>query len=85
MTHPWHALTADKTLERLSSGREGLSSEEAAQRLSEYGPNQLEEFYKPSKLRVFLRQFENYLIIVLIFAAAVSWIAGETTNAYAIL
>jgi Ca2+-transporting ATPase len=85
LTHPWHALTADKTLERLSSGREGLSSEEAAQRLSEYGPNQLEEFYKPSKLRVFLRQFENYLIIVLIFAAGVSWIAGETTNAYAIL
>jgi len=85
MTLPWHTLTADETLERLSSSRDGLSSEEAARRLSEQGPNQLEEFYKPSKLRVFLRQFENYLIIVLIFAAAVSWIAGETTNAYAIL
>ena len=85
MTHPWHTLTADETLEKLASSREGLSSDEAARRLSEYGPNQLEEFYKPSKLRVFLRQFENYLIIVLIFAAGVSWIAGETTNAYAIL
>ncbi|MDF0593297.1 cation-translocating P-type ATPase [Methanotrichaceae archaeon M04Ac] len=84
MTDPWHTLTVDETLERLSSSREGLSSDEAAQRLSEHGANQLEEFYKPSKLRLFLRQFENYLIIVLIFAAAVSWIAGETTNAYAI-
>ena len=84
MTHPWHTLTADETLEKLASNREGLSSDEAARRLSEHGPNQLEEFYKPSKLRLFLRQFENYLIIVLIFAAAVSWIAGETTNAYAI-
>ncbi|HOI70291.1 MAG TPA: HAD-IC family P-type ATPase [Methanothrix sp.] len=85
MTHPWHTLTADETLERLSSSRDGLSSEEAARRLSEHGPNQLEEIYKPSKARIFLRQFENYLIIVLLAAAAISWIAGETTNTYVIV
>jgi len=85
MTHPWHTLTADETLERLRSAADGLSPEEAARRLSEYGPNQLEELYKPSKARIFLRQFENYLIIVLIFASAISWIAGEATNAYVII
>ena len=85
MTHPWHTLTADETLERLGSSEEGLSSEEAAQRLSEHGANQLEEIYKPSKARIFLRQFENYLIIVLLAAAAISWIAGETTNSYVIV
>lgn len=85
MTDPWHTLTVDETLEKLSSSREGLSTEEAEQRLSEFGPNQLEEIYKPSKLRIFLRQFENYLIIVLLAASAISWIAGETTNAYVIV
>ncbi|MDD3473521.1 MAG: cation-transporting P-type ATPase, partial [Syntrophaceae bacterium] len=64
MTDPWHTLNADETLERLASSRDGLSSEEAERRLSEHGPNQLEEIYKPSKARIFLRQFENYLIIV---------------------
>jgi Ca2+-transporting ATPase len=85
MTDPWHTLNADETLERLASSRDGLSSEEAERRLSEHGPNQLEEIYKPSKARIFLRQFENYLIIVLLAASAISWIAGETTNAYVIV
>lgn len=85
MTDPWHTLTAAETLERLGSSKEGLSSEEAERRLSQFGPNQLEEIYKPSKARIFLRQFENYLIIVLLAASAISWIAGETTNAYVIV
>ncbi len=85
MTDPWHTLTADETLEKLRSSEEGLPSEEAERRLSEFGPNQLEEIYKPSKARIFLRQFENYLIIVLLAASAISWIAGETTNAYVIV
>jgi len=85
MTDPWHTLTPEETLERLGSSEEGLSSEEAEQRLAEYGPNQLEEIYRPSKARIFLRQFENYLIIVLLAASAISWIAGETTNSYVIV
>jgi Ca2+-transporting ATPase len=85
MTDPWHTLTVDETQERLRSGEEGLSSEEAERRLEEFGPNHLEEIYKPSKARIFLRQFENYLIIVLIAASIISWIAGETTNSYVIL
>ncbi|HPJ83387.1 MAG TPA: HAD-IC family P-type ATPase [Methanothrix sp.] len=85
MTIPWHTLTADETLEKLNSGKEGLSLEEVERRLSRFGPNQLEEIYKPSKARIFLRQFENYLIIVLLAASTISWIAGETTNAYVIV
>ncbi len=85
MTDAWHTLTPEETLEKLGSREEGLSSEEAERRLAEHGPNQLEEIYKPSKARIFLRQFENYLIIVLLAASAISWIAGETTNAYVIV
>ncbi len=85
MNEPWHTLTVDETLEKLNSDTEGLSPKEAERRLSEFGQNQLEEIYKPSKARIFLRQFENYLIIVLLAASAISWIAGETTNAYVIV
>ena len=85
MNEPWHTLTATETLEKLNSDEEGLSQEEAERRLEKYGPNQLAEIYKPSKARIFLRQFENYLIIVLIAASVISWIAGETTNSYVIL
>jgi Ca2+-transporting ATPase len=85
LTDPWHTLTVNETLEKLNTDKDGLSPEEAERRLSEFGPNQLEEIYKPSKARIFLRQFENYLIIVLIAASIISWIAGETTNSYVIL
>jgi Ca2+-transporting ATPase len=85
MTDPWHTLTVDETLMKLRSSEIGLSSEEAERRLEQFGPNQLEEIYKPSKARIFLRQFENYLIIVLLAASAISWIAGETTNSYVIV
>jgi len=66
LNEPWHTLTADETLEKLNSSEEGLFPEEAERRLSDFGPNQLAKIYKPSKARIFLRQFENYLIIVLI-------------------
>ena len=85
MNEPWHALPVTDALERLNSSAEGLSPEEAERRLGEYGPNQLEEIYSPSKARIFLRQFENYLIIVLLAASVISWIAGETTNTYVII
>ncbi len=81
----WHAFTIPETLERLNTTEDGISTEEAEKRTIEFGPNQLAEIYRPSKARIFLRQFENYLIIVLIAASIISWISGETTNAYVIL
>lgn len=85
MSTPWHSLSISETMERLYSKEEGLSQEEVLRRQTEYGPNQLIEIYKPSQMRIFLRQFENYLIIVLIAASIISWISGETTSAYVIL
>ena len=82
---PWHAFTIPETLDKLNTTENGISTEEAENRSIEYGPNQLAEIYKPSKAKMFLRQFENYLIIVLIAASVISWISGETTNAYVIL
>lgn len=81
----WHSITAEETLDALNSGPSGLSVEDAARRLAEYGPNQLESPSKPSRLNIFLSQFKEYLILVLIFAAVISFVAGEATNAYVIL
>lgn len=81
----WHSMTAEEVLERLKSGPKGLSADEAARRLAEHGPNLLESPYKPSPARIFLKQFKEYLNLVLIFAALISYIAGETHNAYVII
>ncbi|MFB3766321.1 MAG: cation-translocating P-type ATPase [Methanotrichaceae archaeon] len=82
---PWYSMTADEALSSLGSGTDGLSSDEAVRRLAKYGPNRIESPYKPSSIRIFLSQFKDYLLIVLIFAAIIAFIAGEVTNAYVIL
>ncbi|HOV81679.1 MAG TPA: HAD-IC family P-type ATPase [Methanothrix sp.] len=81
----WHSMTPDEVLASLRSGHSGLDSSDAAQRLAEHGPNQLESPSKPSPLRIFLSKFKDYMVLVLIFAAIVSYIAGEGTNSLVIL
>ncbi len=81
----WHSMTNDEVLADLNSDQRGLNSEEVAKRLSEHGPNQLESTTKPSPLKIFIGKFKDYMVLVLIFAALISYIAGETTNAFVIL
>ena len=64
----WHSMRTEEVLSGLNSGQKGLSAEEAAKRLSEYGPNQLESPTKPSPLKIFLGKFKDYMVLVLIFA-----------------
>lgn len=85
MTKPWHSMTADEALKSLGLGPGGLPADEAARRLADHGPNRLESPNKPSPVKIFLSQFKEYLTLVLIFAAVVAFIAGETTNTYVIL
>jgi P-type Ca2+ transporter type 2C len=55
---------------------EGLSSEEASKRLSEYGYNQLTGKKKKTFFRMFMEQFKSFMIIVLFIAAIISGIIG---------
>ncbi|MCR9220563.1 MAG: HAD-IC family P-type ATPase [Alphaproteobacteria bacterium] len=55
----------------------GLTSEEAARRLAEAGPNRLPEPKLPGPAMIFLRQFRNPFIYILIVAAIVSLIIGQ--------
>jgi len=81
----WHSVSTREVLSGLKSGEEGLSADDAASRLNEYGPNQLQSPSKPSAVRIFLGKFKDYMVLVLVFAALISYIAGESTNAYVIL
>jgi Ca2+-transporting ATPase len=68
----WHNLTVEEALEALGSGPQGLSREEAARRLAQFGPNELERRKPLRPWLIFLGQFKDFLIILLLLAAAVS-------------
>ncbi|MCA1733425.1 MAG: cation-translocating P-type ATPase, partial [Acidobacteria bacterium] len=63
----------DEVLEALGSDRDrGLEGEEAARRLAQHGPNELEEEKGPPVWRQFLAQFEDPLVILLLVATVIS-------------
>ncbi len=80
-----HAFDTDAVFQLLRSGRSGLKSEDVRNRLSMFGPNELPEKKRISPFGIFLSQFKNYLVLILICAAIISAFTGETTNAYVIL
>ena len=55
----------------------GLTSAEAAERLHRYGRNEIAEGKQRSAAVILLRQFTDFLILVLIAAAAISFVAGD--------
>jgi Ca2+-transporting ATPase len=81
----WHAIDALETLRRLNSSKEGLSSVEAANRLKQYGTNELAAAKKTSPLRIFMAQFRSVLIIILLAASTISFITGHQFDAIIIL
>ncbi|MDW7977501.1 MAG: cation-translocating P-type ATPase, partial [Candidatus Caldarchaeum sp.] len=81
----WHAHSVEEVISLLNTDREkGLSSEEALNRLSRYGPNMLEPVPKPSALRIFLKQFANILVGLLIAALVISGFLGEVVDSVVI-
>jgi Ca2+-transporting ATPase len=64
---------------------QGLSQPEALARLDEYGPNELTEKTKKTPLMMFLDQFRDFMILVLIAAAIISGFIGELSDTIAII
>ena len=69
--------TPKQTLEHLQVTSDGLTSAQAAQRLAQYGHNQLAEGKKKSVLAVFAEQFKDLLVAILIAAALISMFSGN--------
>ena len=76
-------LTIAEIEEALGAAKGGLSSEEASKRIEKYGKNVLEEERTP-KTTIFLRQFKNVLIYVLIIASIITVLIGEWTDFFII-
>ncbi|GBD95334.1 MAG TPA: cation-translocating P-type ATPase [Nitrospirae bacterium] len=81
----WYQKDIKENFELLKSSTQGLSSEEVAERLLEYGPNELKEVKKKTLFMMFLDQFKDFMIMVLIAAAVVSGIIGELVDTIAIV
>jgi len=81
----WHHQSTEDVLQALHSSQQGLTKDEAAQRLQTYGANQLPQAHSRSALLRFLCQFHNVLIYVLIVAAAVTALLGHFIDASVIL
>jgi len=76
---------ASTLMAALGSGPTGLSSARAAASLREFGANAVEDAAPLSAARLLLRQFESPLVLILVFAAAVSLILREWVDAAIIL
>lgn len=74
-----------EVLKRLNTTPQGLSSKEVRVRVEQYGRNELSERKSKSTFSIFLSQFKDTMVIILIIAAGISFAVGEHTDAYVIL
>lgn len=81
MTHTFWTRTAEETFRECGTSNTGLTPAEAKERLEKYGKNALAEGKKKSLLMVFLEQFKDLLVVILIAAAVISMLShnGEST------
>ena len=73
----WHQMSKEEVLKRLDVSTEGLSDEKAKEILEKNGENVLQESKKKSALQVFLGQFADLLVVILIVAAFISLLSGN--------
>jgi Ca2+-transporting ATPase len=85
MGKSWHALTPEEAMQELKVAEAGLSTQEAQNRLATYGANELRKEKGKSPFTIFLHQFKDVLMIILVVATALSVIMGEFIDALIIL
>ena len=80
MVMNYWSVPIHRVLEDLKTSTKGLSEHEARRRLSVYGLNEVKRERRTSPLMIFLRQFMNILIIVLLFASAIAYLIGDVID-----
>lgn len=81
----WYQLDIREVFTRMDSSPEGLTSQAAEQQLATHGLNELQEKKKKPAWLLFLNQFKDFMILVLMVAAIISGIAGDVTDTVIIL
>jgi Ca2+-transporting ATPase len=81
----WHSQTGDDVFVALRSSPQGLTAAEAKRRLAEHGRNELKELSRQSPLMMFIGQFRDFMIVVLMAAAVTAGSMGEWTDTFVIM
>ncbi|MGY3780803.1 cation-translocating P-type ATPase [Streptococcus gallolyticus] len=81
----FYRKSSDETMEELNTSLNGLSSQEAAKRKERYGANELKEADRPSALQIFIDQFKDLIVIILIIAALISGATGDLESTIVII
>jgi Ca2+-transporting ATPase len=82
---PWHSIDTEKALKKQAvDSKNGLSQQEAKQRLNRYGFNVLKERKKIAWYQLFAKQFTDILVIILIVAMVIAFVLGEAEDGIAI-
>lgn len=83
---PWYQMSPEETSKTLQTSlKDGLSSSEANERLTKNGPNELIRKEGATLWQMFLAQFKDFLILILIGASIVSVFVGEVTDSIVII
>ncbi|WP_195985792.1 cation-translocating P-type ATPase [Clostridium sp. D33t1_170424_F3] len=80
MANTFFNRSAGETLREQKSSRNGLTGAQAKERLETYGPNALVEGKKKGLLQVFLEQFKDLLVVILMIAAVISLLSGQSES-----
>ena len=81
----WYQQTKEEILGQFQVTEQGLTSSQAEKILAEKGENVLEEGKRKSTLQVFLEQFCDLLVVILIIAALISMVSGNVESTVVIL
>ena len=76
----WYTKELNQIFNELNARQGGLTEDEASKRLGKYGANNLKEKKKESLFIKFIKQFNDFMIIVLIIAAIISAIVAKTNG-----
>ncbi len=76
----WYTKELNQIFNELNARQGGLTEDEASKRLEKYGANNLKEKKKESLFIKFIKQFNDFMIIVLIIAAIISAIVAKTNG-----
>ncbi len=81
----WHTLPKKEVIEKTHSSLDGLTQGQVSARLKQFGLNRLKKTRHFNALKIFLSQFKSFLIIILIFAAILSYFMESVIDSIVIL
>ena len=81
----YYHLSGEEVCQKVNGSLEPLTEEEVKKHQETYGPNELAEGKKKSIFQIFLEQYKDFLVIILIVSAIVSGFLGDIESALVIL